>query len=333
MSLDPLTFLCPEELSRYAVDVPHQKLVWPTFAQKKLSVYLRRDDVASEHYPGNKWYKLFYNLQAVMESGQKTVLSFGGAYSNHIHALAAMGKQYGLNTIGIIRGYPPKVLSPTLQDARDWGMELLFLGHDAYRNKDLSQFSEQLKKHYGDYYCLPEGGDNVLGAKGCQAIVHGISQHFTGEYTVCCALGTGTTFAGIVSAVPEQVKCVGFSVLKGEDTLTEQVRQRLQDMNLESRGLEGKGGLPRDWHINNDYHHGGYAKTTPELLAFMRAIEEANNAPLEPVSLEPLSLEPVYSAKMLWGIDQLAQQDYWKEGSTIVAVHGGGLQGRRGFML
>jgi 1-aminocyclopropane-1-carboxylate deaminase len=293
--------------------VTHQKLIWSTFAQKKLSVYLRRDDLASEHYPGNKWYKLFYNLQMVMQSGKKTVLSFGGAYSNHIHALAAMGKQYGLNTVGIIRGYPPKNLSPTLQDARDWGMELLFLGHDAYRKKNLSQFSEQLKKQYGDYYCLPEGGDNLLGVKGCQAIAHGISQHFTGEYTVCCALGTGTTFAGIVSAVPEQVKCLGFSVLKGEDTLTEQVSQRLQHM----------GSLPREWYINNDFHHGGYAKTTPELLAFMQAIEEANN----------LSLEPVYSAKMLWGIDQLAQQNYWAKGSTIIAVHGGGLQGRRGFTL
>lgn len=328
MSTDFSTFLCSEELTRYAIDVPHQKLIWSTFAQKKLSVYLRRDDLASEHYPGNKWYKLFYNLQMVMQSGKKTVLSFGGAYSNHIHALAAMGKQYGLNTVGIIRGYPPKKLSPTLQDARDWGMELLFLGHDAYRKKDLSQFSVQLKKQYGDYYCLPEGGDNLLGAKGCQAIAGGVSQHFSGEYTVCCALGTGTTFAGIVSAVPEQVTCLGFSVLKGEDTLTEQVSQRLQDMDS----------LPREWHINNDYHHGGYAKTTPELLVFMQAIEEANNLLLEPVFLEPMYLEPmylepVYSAKMLWGIDQLAQQDYWAEGSTIIAVHGGGLQGRRGFAL
>ena len=190
MSTELSTSSCSDELSRYATGVHHQRLVWPTFTQKRLSVYLRRDDVASEHYPGNKWYKLFYNLQAVIQSGQKTVLSFGGAYSNHIHALAAMGKQYRLNTVGIIRGYPPKVLSPTLQDAREWGMELLFLNHDAYRKKDLSQFSEQLKQQYGDYYCLPEGGDNLLGAKGCQAIADGISQHFSGEYTVCCALGT-----------------------------------------------------------------------------------------------------------------------------------------------
>lgn len=328
MPTDPSIFFSSEELSRYAADVPHQKLIWPTFTQKKLSVYLRRDDIASEHYPGNKWYKLFYNLKAVIQSGQKTILSFGGAYSNHIHALAAMGKQYRLNTVGVIRGYPPRVLSPTLQDAREWGMELLFLGHDDYRKKNLSQFSEQLKKQYGDYYCLPEGGDNLLGVKGCQALAHGISQHFTGEYTVCCALGTGTTFAGIVSAIPEQVKCLGFSVLKGEDTLTEQVSQRLQNM----------GSLPREWHINNDYHHGGYAKTTPELLTFMQAIEEANSLSLESVKLEsmklePMKLEPVYSAKMLWGIDQLAQQNYWPEGSTIIAVHGGGLQGRRGFTL
>lgn len=332
MSDNALTpFLTPHfshsaELLDYAQGVTHQRLIWPIFEQKKLTVYLRRDDLASTHYPGNKWYKLFYNLQALVASGQKTVVSFGGAYSNHIHALAAMGKAYGLNIVGIIRGYKPSTLSPTLQDAQAWGMRLLFLGHSAYRDKDISQYQAQLIADYGDYYCIPEGGENMLGVNGCQAIAAGINHHFTGKYTVCSAIGTGTTFAGIVSAVPEQVSCIGFSVLKGDDTLTQQVKgwlDRLASQQIKPGQLKPRQSKPAQWHINNDYHHGGYAKTSPELLSFMAAMEKANK----------LLLEPVYSAKMLWGIDQLAQQNYWPEGSIIIAVHGGGIQGRRGFGL
>jgi 1-aminocyclopropane-1-carboxylate deaminase len=341
-----LSQLNSSTLIQHAYGVVHQQLHWKTFDNKKLSVYLRRDDLASEHYPGNKWYKLFYNLQAILAAGHKTVVSFGGAYSNHIHALAAMGQQYGLNTVGIIRGYKPKTLSSTLHDAESCGMRLLFLEHSAYRNKDISQFSDLLAAEYGGavgnvthgeigeseesgesgeggeggeggdgagYYCLPEGGDNPLGIKGCQAIGQAIQQHFSGDYTVCCAAGTGTTLAGIISAMPEHIECLGFSALKGEDTLSAHITQRLEEVEC----------YHQQWRIINDYHHGGYAKTTPELLQFMVEMEAANN----------VLLEPVYSAKMLWGIDQLAQADYWPQGSTVVAVHGGGIQGRRGFDL
>jgi len=330
----PLSPLNSSALFQYAYGVSHQRLNWKTFDDKKISVYLRRDDVASEHYPGNKWYKLFYNLQFILAAGHKTVVSFGGAYSNHIHALAAMGRQYGLNTVGVIRGYKPKTLSPTLQDAEACGMRLLFLEHSAYRNKDLSPFSDLLAAEYGGaagavmrgecserreieknpgYYCLPEGGDNLLGVHGCQAIGQAIQQHFSGDYTVCCAAGTGTTLAGIISAMPEHINCLGFSALKGKDTLSAHITQRLRELSCSQQR----------WQIINDYHHGGYAKTTPELLQFMVSIEAANN----------MLLEPVYGAKMLWGIDQLAQADYWPQGSTVIAVHGGGVQGRRGFNL
>ncbi|MGS2718703.1 1-aminocyclopropane-1-carboxylate deaminase/D-cysteine desulfhydrase [Eionea flava] len=307
-----------QPLTAYANGVPHQRLHWQTFDDKKLKVYLRRDDIASDHYPGNKWYKLFYNLQTMINKGHHTVVSFGGAYSNHIHALAALGQQYDINTVGIIRGYPPlsDALSPTLQDAKAWGMCLRFLGYGDYRNKDLRQYQEWLDAEYGEYYCLPEGGDNLLGAQGCQAIGASVNRYCqqtlgVNDYTLCAAMGTGTTFAGIVSSLPTTVSCLGFSSLKGEDTLSAHIAQRLLELNSSHS----------NWQVLNEYHHGGYAKTTPELLRFMLAMESAND----------LLLEPVYSAKMLWGIDQLAQADYWPEGSTIVAIHGGGLQGRRGF--
>lgn len=303
-------------LADYADRVNHQRLCWPALDDKGLAVYLRRDDIASEHYPGNKFYKLFYNIRSILEAGHKTVVSFGGAYSNHIHALAAMGEQYGLSTVGIIRGYPPKSpekLSPTLQDAQACGMRLLFLNKQDYQCKNISTFEALLNTEYGHYYLLPEGGENLLGVKGCQAIGQSISEHFTGDYTVCCAVGTGTTLSGIISGLPENMPVIGFSALKGEDSLSSTVSQWLDKVDCQHV----------NWQVINDYHHGGYAKVNPQLLQFMAELEEANG----------LQLEPVYNAKMLWGIEQLALQGYWPAGSRIVVVHGGGVQGRRGFGL
>ena len=302
-------------LSHYAQKVPYQRLVWPAIAHKKLRVYLRRDDAASAHYPGNKFYKLFYNLQAIIAEGHDTILTFGGAYSNHIHALAAMGRAYSLSTIGVIRGHRPKVLSPTLQDAEACGMRLLFLDKKHYQIKDISPLLALLTKEYGDYYVLPEGGENLAGVKGCQAIGESIAQHFLvyDNYTVCTAVGTGTTMAGIIAGLPSNKSCLGFSALKGEDHLSSSIADWLSKLQVKHD----------QWQLITNCHHGGYAKATPELLHFMASLEKDNN----------ILLEPVYSAKMLWGIEQLALQDYWPAGSIIIAVHGGGLQGRRGFNL
>lgn len=302
-------------LSHYAKAVPYQRLIWPAIARKKLRVYLRRDDAASAHYPGNKFYKLFYNLHTIIAEGHDTVLTFGGAYSNHIHALAAMGREYSLSTIGVIRGHRPKILSPTLQDAEACGMRLLFLDKKHYHIKDITPLLALLTKEYGDYYLLPEGGENLAGVKGCQAIGESIAQRFADheDYTVCTAVGTGTTIAGIIAGLPQDKRCLGFSALKGEDHLSASISGWLSALNVTND----------QWQLITSCHHGGYAKTSPELLHFMEGVEAENN----------LLLEPVYSAKMLWGIEQLALQDYWSEGSTIIAVHGGGLQGRRGFNL
>lgn len=317
----PLHF-SSQKLSQYAQSVAYQRLVWPLLDQKKITVYLRRDDLASDRYPGNKFYKLFYNLQALLSGGVSaerahTVVSFGGAYSNHIHALAQMGQAYHLATVGIIRGHRPQTLSPTLQDAESCGMRLLFLDRQHYKNKDLSPLVADLAE-YGDYYLLPEGGENLEGVKGCRAIGEAIAQSFAGDYTVCTAVGTGTTLAGIIAGLPENQSCLGFSVLKGEDQLSPKVEYWLNQLDLNPQGQKRQA-----WRIVTGHHHGGYAKTSPELLQFMATLEADNQ----------LLLEPVYSAKMLWGIEQLALADYWPEGSTIVAVHGGGLQGRRGFSL
>ncbi len=300
-------------IDEYAHLVNHQRLHWPTLESKGLTAYLRRDDLASQHYPGNKFYKLFYHLQALQASDCRVVISFGGAYSNHIHALAAMGQQYNMATVGIIRGHRPKILSPTLQDAQNMGMRLFFLNKQDYKNKDISTLLPLLNKEYGPHYLLPEGGESLQGILGCRHIGQAIEANFSSDFIVCCAVGTGTTMAGIIAGLEVNRQCIGFSVLKGEDQLSSGIDQWLAEMGCSNE----------QWQVITGYHHGGYAKTTPELLRFMKQIENDNQ----------LLLEPVYSAKMFWGVEQLALQNFWPEGTQLVLVHGGGLQGRRGFKL
>ena len=308
----------PQLLRDYAHQVEYQTLSWPEMDKHELTVYLRRDDLASTIYPGNKFYKLFYYLQDFHYQCQQKKLkpqkiplvSFGGAFSNHIHALAALGHHYKLPTIGIIRGHRPKELSPTLKDAQSWGMHLLFLNKKEYKKNNISQIEPMLHELYEDHYLIPEGGDGKLGALGCQALGEAIANHFDGEYTVCCPLGTGTSFSGIVSGLPKDVQCLGVNVLKGHPNFAQQIAVRLD-------------GVYRSWKIIEGYHHGGYAKVTSELLHFMKQLETANH----------LLLEPVYTGKMLWAIEQLARQHFWPKGSRIVAIHTGGVQGRRGFNL
>ncbi len=307
----------PKKLTEYARQVKHQRLCWPELDRRNIQAFLRRDDLASSHYPGNKFYKLFYNLAEVINLGHRQVVTFGGAYSNHIHALAIMGKQYNIATVGIIRGHKPEYLSPTLKDAQANGMQLIFLEKQRYKVKELSTIENQWSKKVGDYYLLPEGGDNEKGILGCEAIGHAITEHFVLEThpndVVCCAVGTGTTMTGIINALPNHTPCLGFSALKGEDTLSANINVQLKKRSCHNQ----------HWQVISDYHHGGYAKVTPELLNFMRQLEVDNN----------LLLEPVYSAKMLWGIEDLAKQGFWPSGTRLIIVHGGGVQGRRGFGL
>lgn len=298
-------------LYTYALGAQYHPISIPAINHRKLKLFLRRDDLLSSHYPGNKFYKLFFNIQSALNQGCEALVSFGGAYSNHIHALAAVGKQYQIATVGMIRGHRPKVLSPTLKDAQALGMRLLFLDKTHYRDKDISPWLNTLKQDYGSLFIIPEGGANIEGVKGCRVLGKAISS--LKPSTVCCAVGTGTTLAGIIAGLDYGIECLGFSVLKGDDSLTHDVASWLGQLSCDHS----------NWRIVNDYHHGGYAKVPTELMAFMQEIEVAND----------VLLEPVYIAKVLWGVRELALQNYWPEGSRIDIVHGGGLQGRRGFNL
>jgi 1-aminocyclopropane-1-carboxylate deaminase len=283
-----------------------------------LHLYVRRDDLVDPCQSGNKFYKLFYNLKSAQYAGATRVLSFGGAWSNHLHALAAAAGNAGLGSIGVIRGERPPRLSPTLQDAEQWGMQLVFISRQDYRqltqvHSSLVQKS-QLLTEFSDAYWIPEGGSNLAGARGAKMLGWALDQQLQGDLaTVCMACGTGTSLAGVAAGTRHQV--TGFSVLKGDGNLGANVQMLYQQLREPSAGHD-------NWRLVSGFHAGGYAKQHPEeLYRFWQDFEQETG----------LLLDPVYTLKLFWGISRLAQQGYWPEGSRLVAIHTGGLQGRRGF--
>lgn len=278
---------------------------------KGIQLFVKRDDLIHEHLQGNKWRKLKYNLIRAREANHHTLLTFGGAYSNHIHATAAAGHYFGFKTIGIIRGEAYADLNPTLQDATNWGMQLHYASRIDYRNKTSEDFINLLKEQFGKFYLIPEGGNNALANKGCREIISELNQHYD---AICVDCGTGATMAGIISALDNQTTVLGFAVLKDAAFLNSDIEKILQQHSQQSFN---------NWQLNTDYHFGGYAKVTEELIAFMQQFELRHQ----------ITLEPVYSAKMFYGLFELIKNDYFAPGSKILALHSGGLQGRRGYEL
>ncbi|MFL5730407.1 MAG: 1-aminocyclopropane-1-carboxylate deaminase/D-cysteine desulfhydrase [Cytophagaceae bacterium] len=286
---------------------PLQKISEPLFEQKGIELFIKRDDLIHSEISGNKWRKLKYNLKEAEKQGKKTLLSFGGAYSNHIYALAAAGKEFGFKTVGIIRGKDASEENPTLSFARKCGMELELIDRDEYRKKNEADFIQKLRLRWEDPYIIPEGGANIQGAMGCAEIIPEIDIPF--DY-ICCPCGTGTTLAGLVAGLKGKSQALGFAVLKNGSFLEEEVRNLLSE---EAKSY-------RNWSINTDYHFGGYAKTDQSLLQFMNGLEQKHQIPFE----------PIYTAKMMYGIYDLASKGFFKEGQRLVALHTGGLQGLAG---
>ncbi len=257
---------------------------------------------------GNKWYKLKYNLLEARKQNKDTLLTFGGAYSNHIYAVAAAGKLFNFNTIGIIRGEEHLPLNPTLAFASEAGMRLYYLNRISYRKKYSSEVIDKLQTTFGDFYLLPEGGTNQLAVKGCSEIINNIKEDFD---FICCPCGTGGTLAGLVSGLKGKKYAVGFSVLKGASFLKDNVESLLQENNEFNY---------TNWDINLDYHFGGYAKLDKQLVDFV------NNFSIQ----SKIPIEPIYSGKMLFGIYDLVSKGFFREGSRILAIHTGGLQGLKG---
>nr|WP_239082059.1 pyridoxal-phosphate dependent enzyme [Microbispora rosea] len=284
--------------SLFRLPSPVEELVDSRLQARGVRLLLKRDDLINPDIPGNKWRKLKYNMQAARRYGHKRLLTFGGAYSNHIRATAAAGFLFGLQTIGIIRGEKRLPLNPVLAYAVEHGMILDYMDRQTYRRKREREVIEALRDRFGDFYLVPEGGSNELALRGCAEIPGEITEDFN---FICCPCGTGGTLAGIAAGLRGDQEAIGFAVLKGADWLNDDVL-RLQ---------EGAYGGPRGrWRINLDYHFGGYAKTKPELWSFIKDFEERHG----------LCLDWLYVGKMMYGIFDLVERRMFEPGATIVAV-------------
>jgi len=285
---------------------PLQKVEDEITASHKIHLYIKRLDLTHPQISGNKWYKLKYNLINARKNNYNTLLTFGGAYSNHIYATAAAGKIFNFNTIGIIRGEKHSPLNPTLTSASKNGMTLHYIDRNSYRTKTNVEVIKSLYNKFGNFYLIPEGGSNKLAVKGCSEIINELDIPFN---YICTACGTGGTLAGIISGLNDSQKALGFAVLKGAEFLFENVKDLLYDGNNSN-----------NWDINLDYHFGGYAKIKKDLILFINDFEKKHNIPIE----------PIYSGKMLFGLYDLIKKDYFPEDSVIIVLHNGGLQGLEG---
>jgi 1-aminocyclopropane-1-carboxylate deaminase len=277
---------------------PLEQLPDPRLAEAGVRLWLKRDDLIHPDLPGNKWRKLKHNLRAALDQGHRTLLTFGGAYSNHIRATAAAGHYAGLDTIGLIRGEPHDPLNWSLRYAAAHGMRLRYLDRSTYRRKSDPNVIAALHRDLGDFYLLPEGGSNDLAVHGCAELPAEIGPDFD---VICCPCGTGGTLAGIAAGLVSSQRAIGFAVLKGGEFLT---------ATVEGLQRSATGSVPANWHIEHAFHFGGYARTTPELTAFIDRFKQHHG----------LRLDRIYTAKMMYGIFALAERGVFRSGTRIVAV-------------
>ena len=284
---------------------PLVKLPSDFLDKKEVNLWMKREDLIHSHLSGNKWRKLEFNMKEMRRQGKKGILTFGGAYSNHIYATAAAGKLFDFATIGIIRGEATLPLNPTLSFGQEAGMQLEYLDRTTYRDKEKSTKIYQAR--YPDYYILPEGGTNIHAIPGSARTVAEIKEQLAPlpDY-ICLACGTGGTLAGIVAGLDGLSEVLGFSVLKG-DFHKREIRQLLADANIRD---------PQNWSINTDYHFGGYARRTPELDKFIMDFKKDYN----------IALERIYTGKLMYGIFDLIEKDFFPQGSRIVVIHTGGIR-------
>ncbi len=294
------------ELERQFFPSPLTRINEPFFTARKVELWLKRDDLLHPIISGNKWRKLKYCLHHALALKKTTLISMGGAYSNHLHALAFVGKTLSLQTKAFIRGEQPAQLNPTLRDLVENGMELEFISRSAYRQLRNFKAWDALPDLKSDAYWIPEGGATELALIGVGEILAEINQDYN---VLCTACGTATTLAGLIKAAPKEKQLLGFAALKGADFLNTDVHALLKNQS----------GLAKNWQLKLDAHCGGFGKTTPALLDFIRDFEQRQQIPLE----------PIYTGKMLFALYGLIAEGFFPAGQKIIALHTGGLQGKR----
>ncbi len=289
----------------------NQKVNLPFLEKAGVELYIKREDLLHRHISGNKYRKLFYNLMQARREGHHTLLTFGGAFSNHIAATAYAVRLAGMKSIGVIRGDElgkdlQKTLkeNPTLRFAVAQGMQLHFVSRRNYRKKTEPSFREHLHDLFGDFYWVPEGGTNHLAVKGAAEILTQNDQTFD---VITCAVGTGGTIAGLINASFPHQQILGFPALK-ENYLENNIKKYTAKTN---------------WQLIRDYHLGGFAKVSPELIRFINDFHARTN----------ILLDPVYTAKMMMGLQNMIKKGFFQRGTKILAIHTGGLQGIDGMNI
>ncbi|MFT4154730.1 1-aminocyclopropane-1-carboxylate deaminase/D-cysteine desulfhydrase [Parafilimonas sp.] len=288
-----------EELNFNAVSV--QPIKSKAFGSSDIHVDVLRLDKLHPVVSGNKWFKLKYYLQQAKNVGNHSVATFGGAFSNHIIATAYSCNKLNIQCTGFIRGEAPQQYSQTLLDVMALNMQLIFLSREAYKNKQAVMDANP------SMFFIPEGGYGMEGAKGAGEMLQLVPDLYKYNY-IACAVGTGTMLAGIANAALPHQQCIGISVMKNNVGLDEAVSALLRDKVQQRR-----------MHILHNYHFGGYAKYSPQLAAFMKQVETDQNLPLD----------FVYTARAFYAVCDLAERNFFPQGSNVVFIHSGGLQGNR----
>jgi len=291
-----------------------QTLVLPILRERNITLAIKREDLIHPEISGNKWRKLKYNIQKVKDGNYDSILTFGGAFSNHIAATAAAGHKYGIKTIGLIRGEERLPLNPTLQRARDLGMDIHYISRQDYGLKEDFDYINELRGKHGRFVHVPEGGSNYLGINGCMEILDKTSVAYD---LICLPVGTAGTISGIALTLGENQKLIGFSALKGVDHL-EKIKSNLSQFITEESDLEA---LMSRIEIVDEQEFGGYAKIDRNLMAFVRAFKETHD----------ILLDPVYTGKMMYMLMQMLSAEKRFEGKSVLAIHTGGIQGIKGF--
>lgn len=287
----------------------NQQIELPVLKEKKVELWVKREDQIHEFVSGNKFRKLKYNIAEAKQQQKEMMLTFGGAYSNHIVATAVAGNLSGIKTIGIIRGEELAsnlekhlVENQTLAQAYKNGMQLEFVTRENFRRRNKEDFISELQHKFGDFYLVPEGGTNSFAIKGCEEILTLEDKKFN---YICCAVGTGGTIAGLINVANKHQKIIGFPALKGNFLFEE---------------IEKMTSKKKNWNLKTNFHFGGYAKYNEELIRFINSFKMKTNVPLD----------PIYTGKMVFGIIDLIQKNYFQPNTKILAIHTGGLQGVAG---
>lgn len=308
-------------IAEIAALTPVQPLHWQELNDQGIELAIKRDDQLHPFLSGNKFYKLFGHIRAFYESGHAQWLTFGGPFSNHLHAFAAASAQLGIPAIAVIRGEKPAVLSATLKDIAALGVHLKFVSRASYRGRHQHEWLARLQDDLGDFYCVPEGGSGPLGALGCaQWTRQSLAMSPWTPTAICLPAGTGCSAAGVLSAAGD-VPVHAYLSLKGTEAETTSFAADISSLALQIANFQCNSRQLAALTLECNYHCGGYARFPDYLREFLLAFEAQSD----------VRLDPIYTAKMAWGILDQARSGVWAPGSRLLILHTGGLQGRRGF--